>query len=726
MARTHQIRKPIDNRFKSNRKQYLAATVAVLMAISGMLAQSDVGLERGQASVTRAEAGHALTRASRDTPEAIVRGYLRGRGRSSEALLNSLRTKGTNPGANGVTHVRMEQEVDGVAIHGAYVKAAVNRNGELVHLIDRLYDVTSVRPSRIDAPEALAAAMAHLYPSESATFRLSDVRGNTTSFDGGRFFYGEPTVTAVALPLEGGTLARGWLVQTWTAKTNELYHTVVDGQGRVLDVESRTANDSYNVYIEDPLKGGQVLVAGPGAGNAESPAGWLSSGDQSTINIFGPNVHAYMDADANNSPDAGGDLVSGGNFVTAADLGVSPTTDDNRAVAVQNLFYLNNFLHDRLETYGFDEAAGNFEGSDPVNAEAQDGGGLDNANFSTPPDGSSPRMQMYLWSGTTPDGLATVSSSDYDLYGSAFGPALTEAGVTGVLANYVDGTAPAGDGCTTATVSLTGKVAVIDRGSCDFTVKVLNAQKAGAVGVIIANNVATKPFGPGGSSGRVKIPSGMVSQADGSTLHALAGTSANVHDNPAPPLRIDGDLDSDVVFHEYGHGLTWRMIGQMSGPLAGAIGEGAADVNAFLINGDDRIGEYAFSEPLGIRRFPYDGYPNTYLDVDGGEVHNDGEIYAGAMWKVLQNYLDAGLTAEDLNGDFVDGMNFTPSSPKFEDMRDGMLASVDPLGTYNARACHIWRGFAESGIGVGATGTVKGKRVIVAESFTVPASCSAP
>ena len=50
-------------------------------------------------------------------------------------------------------------------------------------------------------------------------------------------------MTAVALPMEDGTLAQGWLVQTWTAKTNELYHTVVDGNGRVLDVESRTASD---------------------------------------------------------------------------------------------------------------------------------------------------------------------------------------------------------------------------------------------------------------------------------------------------------------------------------------------------------------------------------------------------------------------------------------------------------------------------------------------------
>ena len=77
-------------------------------------------------------------------------------------------------------------------------------------------------------------------------------------------------------------------------------------------------------------------------------------------------------------------------------------------MAVQNLFYLNNVIHDTLYDAGFTEAAGNFQEnnfstkqgeSDSVNAEAQDGGGIDNANFATPPDGVNPRMQMYLWTG---------------------------------------------------------------------------------------------------------------------------------------------------------------------------------------------------------------------------------------------------------------------------------------------------------------------------------------
>src|SRR5262249_45037470 len=69
-----------------------------------------------------------------------------------------------------------------------------------------------------------------------------------------------------------------------------------------------------------------------------------------------------------------------------------------------NLFYVNNLLHDVHYHYGFTEAAGNFQfnnygrgglGNDAVQADAQDGGGTNNAHFATPPDGQAPRTQTY-------------------------------------------------------------------------------------------------------------------------------------------------------------------------------------------------------------------------------------------------------------------------------------------------------------------------------------------
>ncbi len=80
--------------------------------------------------------------------------------------------------------------------------------------------------------------------------------------------------------------------------------------------------------------------------------------------------------------------------------------------ATTQLFYINNKYHDLLWGYGFDEPAGNFQsenfgrggrGGDPVIAFSQDGAGQNNADFSTPPDGSKPRMRMYTWDGVTPE-----------------------------------------------------------------------------------------------------------------------------------------------------------------------------------------------------------------------------------------------------------------------------------------------------------------------------------
>jgi uncharacterized repeat protein (TIGR01451 family) len=83
-----------------------------------------------------------------------------------------------------------------------------------------------------------------------------------------------------------------------------------------------------------------------------------------------------------------------------------------RNAAITNLFYWNNILHDLHYQYGFDEASGNFQqnnygrggfSDDPVQADAQDGSSTNNANFGTPPDGADPRMQMFVWTFTTPN-----------------------------------------------------------------------------------------------------------------------------------------------------------------------------------------------------------------------------------------------------------------------------------------------------------------------------------
>lgn len=69
-----------------------------------------------------------------------------------------------------------------------------------------------------------------------------------------------------------------------------------------------------------------------------------------------------------------------------------------------NLFYTLNKYHDLLYRYGFTPASGNFEeaesseggrGGDPIVAYAISSAGINNADFTTPPDGSKPRVRMY-------------------------------------------------------------------------------------------------------------------------------------------------------------------------------------------------------------------------------------------------------------------------------------------------------------------------------------------
>ena len=83
----------------------------------------------------------------------------------------------------------------------------------------------------------------------------------------------------------------------------------------------------------------------------------------------------------------------------------------------------------------------------------------------------------------------------------------------------------------------------------------------------------------------------------------------------------------------------------------------------------------------------------------------------------------AGETVATLLDYLVDGMNYTPSAPRFEDMRDGILAAI---GTGNStHQCLVWDAFADFGVGVGAKGTARGKRLVVTPSIVLPAGCDA-
>ncbi len=134
-----------------------------------------------------------------------------------------------------------------------------------------------------------------------------------------------------------------------------------------------------------------------------------------------------------------------------------------------------------------------------------------------------------------------------------FGPALTAPGVTAniVLAN--DGDATPTDACAPITnvAAISGSIALIDRGNCNFTVKVKNAQNAGAVAVLVADNVAeSPPPGLGGDDPTITIPAVRISLNDGNTIKAeLGGNLVNGTLGIDPNVHAGADNNARALLY---------------------------------------------------------------------------------------------------------------------------------------------------------------------------------
>lgn len=542
----------------------------------------------------------------------------------------------------------------------------------------------------------------------------------------------------------------------------------------------------YNVFalpLESPNHGSRTIEIDP-SDTLASPFGWHDTdgidGPEYTI-TRGNNVYAYEDTDDDDQPGFSPDGTASLNFDFPFVPGTSPTT--YQAAAVTNLFYMNNMMHDIWYYYGFDEQWGNFQennygrggqGGDYVNAEAQDGGGTNNANFATPPDGSNPRMQMYLWTGAGGNNGAyflTVNSptgiaGPYSATDATFGPGLPSSpGITADIVLLIDGNAPVTDGCSPATntAALNGKIALIDRGICGFTDKVLAAQNAGAVAAIIANNTGGPPIQMGGFNSNITIPSIMISLADGNAIKlalAQGAVNATIADAASFNTDKDGDFDNGIIAHEYGHGISIRITGGPSNSSClfsdEQMGEGWSDWFGLMLTiepgdqGPDRrgIGTFAIDEPTtgnGIRPAPYTTntainsftYGSTNNTGLVSQPHGLGFVFATALWDLTWALIDdyGGTPDPDVyNGTggnniamqlVIEGLKLQPCNPGMIDGRDAILAADQAL--YNgAHQCLIWEVFADRGFGYSASQGSPFSRTDQVEAFDLPNSCLTP
>jgi subtilisin-like proprotein convertase family protein len=408
--------------------------------------------ELGSPEVVRVQRGRGrgaarLARLDGDSRPQAVKRYLSENadvyGLSAEQVA-ALEEKGdyTNPDG-GLSWVELEQKANGRPVFRGALRAAFDADGELFQTVGQLAPdldeaALETRPSigAAGAVETAAAAVGLSVPA--GELREVADRGDEVVLDGGPFVR-ETKAELVYFPLEPGVAALAWSMVLW--EEHVAWYVLVDAEdGELLFRKNITSEQSvpatYVVYDADspaPLSPTSDPIPGDGPGGqgaaiartsftliGEHPLGdpWLP--DASNITT-GNNVDAGMDLVSPNGIDAGSRAVGSPSRVFdftynpapgAPAPGDVPTLASYRFGEAVQMFFWTNRYHDRLWALGFNEAARNFQqdnygrggvGNDRVLAEGQDFSGTSNANFSTSPDGTPGRMQMYIFEGPTPD-----------------------------------------------------------------------------------------------------------------------------------------------------------------------------------------------------------------------------------------------------------------------------------------------------------------------------------
>lgn len=702
----------------------------------------------------------------------------------------------------GAIVVVLRQSIGGVPLWHHDAKIFLRRDLSLVAMSGSLHPAATDTPKargqfKLPAAGAVARALSDLYATSVPSSALSDnasaadPKTEYKKFDlaspqsfGGMIRFERPARARKVYFALGDRLVPAYHVELFSREkgaSSDMYgYVIAADDGRVLARKNLTAEASFKYRVWADETGDNRPFDGPvadftphptGLPDGSAPAyvppnlitmsGFNKNGDpwlpDNATDTRGNNADAYTDHDDSNSP-SGGDtraLVSApGEFDRVYDTAKSPNDSlDQEMAAVAQLFYTNNWLHDYWYDSGFDEAAGNAQSNnygrggaqgDRLLVEAQDAfdqGQSDNANMATPDDGESPRMQMYVWHGKEERSISSPAlSPNAETAAAEFGPQSFD--LTGAVALADDGVAPKSNGCEAFVGDVSGKIALVDRGSCTFHEKAVNAQNAGAVGMILANNQGgSPPFMPASGFADVTIPVLGITQADGAALKTalMAGEVTVTLQRQAGPL-VDGTIDNLIVSHEWGHYLHHRLVGCQLNQCGGES-EGWGDFVALTTQirpGDDLDGVFSDSTYAasaapnyayyGVRRYPYStdmnknpltfthiqqavdlpvGPPMADVFPDNSESHNTGEVWASMMFEGFVGLLKESKAAtpkytfEEARRRMADyvvaGMIGAPYEPTFTEQRDAIIAAAYAADPDDALL--IASGFAKRGAG---------------------------
>lgn len=410
-----------------------------------------------------------LSRPSNEKRSTILREFVRGNqdliGVNNEQI-DGLEVVAdyTNPNGN-MAFATLQQRIGGVEVFRGEVSAGFTRDGEIIRIINNLapgLDYNTVSRDFGDAGAALRMAADHIKHKLVVTETVPNAAESTdlkVVFGSGDW---ATTAEKMYFPTEPGIAVPAWRVLIW--QPVNAYYVMVDANTGVILWHKNIADDqtqsaTYNVYANPTA---YINVAdhvaplspygGPTSNPADNTQGVLGTRTNITrIGNEGPNsfnqlgwINDNTNVTDGNSNEAGVDRVAP-NGVDAPQSGDSacpgmgcrvfsstwnpppgnpapgddPLTAQAQRGAVIQMFYIMNLHHDTLYLAGFTEAARNFQNTnftgmgvanDRVSSEGQDSSGTNNANFATPADGGRGRMQMFLWTGPTPDRDGTADA----------------------------------------------------------------------------------------------------------------------------------------------------------------------------------------------------------------------------------------------------------------------------------------------------------------------------
>jgi hypothetical protein len=356
-------------------------------------------------------------------------------------------------GTHGLMHhLTFQQTLGGLDLYGNILRTNVTSRGELINVSSLFLAEPAggwqIPDPVLNAREALAIAA----QDAGVTIQVEPLPGEavgaeekTTWTVGPEFDRWLPVTTRrVYFALTREEITPAFVVIVPVPGVGHTYETVIDAvTGTVLWRQNYLNWDitqpiTFRIYDQDsPAPGSPgtpepngfqfphvpriLTTVTPAMMAPYSPDGWIPDGGTQSV---GNNVDAYLDSANDNTAQAADRATSATrvyDFTLNVDANNMPTDAPSvyRDAAISQAFYWTNEYHDRLWAMGFDEPAGNFQvdnfgrgglGNDLVRMEVQDGSGTNNANFSTPADGSPGRCQMYIWTGPTPDRDGSLDS----------------------------------------------------------------------------------------------------------------------------------------------------------------------------------------------------------------------------------------------------------------------------------------------------------------------------